>query len=390
MSQVSDIAIVEPAVLGVSVLGEDIATVVRDATGEIVASNHVELADGSADGAFTAFVELVDSAPFTISQIALACASRDVAETFGIGLTGPAAPSWAGSVTSVSMAAALAQAARREADGEVAVVALDRSGAPVVGESLAVVDASHAVALGSAEVAAAQSLPVTDPAGAQSLRAVLDAAGGYSPTSVMCVGAGAALPGITEAVSAATGRPSRIVPAPVFAIAQGATAVMSSETRRIPTFAPTVAPVGAYTAQTVPAAAAETRASSLRWWAIGGAIGAAALVCLVTLVALFTGDGAAVPAATPSTVTVPGTSTEVTVTERGQVATETVLDEHTVTTTVTTTAAPQTRTATATETVTATETQTAAATETVTVTEQATVTETVTETAEAAEGPFGG
>ena len=384
MSQ-PDITITEPAVLGVSVLGEDIATVVRDATGEIVASNFVELSDASADGAYAAFSDLVDSAPFTIVQTVIACADASTRAVFEQGLRGEGAPDWAAGVTFVPMSAALAQAARREADGLVAVVALDRAGAVPAGESLALVDASHATAIKATEVAAGQDLPVTDAQGSVALRDALTAlAKGIAVTGVLCVGSGAELPGMSDAVATATGLRTTVAPAPIFAIAQGATQVMTADTRLIPVVGPAAAPSSAaYAAQTTPVAAAGTRTSGLRWWAIGGALGLAALLCLITLVALFSGNGGDSSTANPSTVTVPGTTSEVTVTERGAAATATVVDEQTVTETVTTTRSPVTETSTVTET--ATETSEA----TVTSTEQTTVTETTTVTADSGGRPGG-
>ncbi|WHU47374.1 hypothetical protein QNM97_26160 [Gordonia sp. L191] len=379
MSESPEISIAEPAVLGVSVVGDEIATVVRDATGEIVASNHVELADESPNAALDALRELVDSAPFTIDHIVLTCARPDVRAHLEFSLNAPGAPEWASAVSFVDLPYALAQVAHRDATGDVAAVVLDRSGALASGASIALVNAEHSSVHASAAVAATQSVPLTDPQGAGSLVAHLNSlTRGAGATRVVAVGSGAQLPDAVRAIETATGTPVTVAAAPVFALAQGVTEVIAADTRAIPVAAAAVGPVAAASTVGTAAAAPATAMGGVgvRWWIIGGAAGLAALLCVVALVALFTGkDDSGTPAAVTSTVTVPGPTSEVTVTRTGQPDTQTVVDQQTVTSTVT--RPPVTSTATQTV------TSTATATATATVTEQETVTSVVTTTVSA-------
>lgn len=375
MSESPEISIAEPAVLGVSVVGDEIATVVRDATGEIVASNHVELADESPNAALDALRELVDSAPFTIDHIVLTCARPDVRAHLEFSMNAPGAPEWASAVSFVDLPHALAQVAHRDATGDVAAVVLDRSGALASGASIALVNAEHSSVHASAAVAAPQSVPLTDAQGADGLVAHLNSlTRGAGATRVVAAGSGAQMPDAVRAIETATGSPVTVAAAPVFALAQGVTEVIAADTRAIPVAAAAVGPAAAASVGT--AAAAPTTAMGgvgVRWWIIGGAAGLAALLCVVALVALFTGkDDSGTPAAVTSTVTVPGPTSEVTVTRTGQPDTQTVVDQQTVTSTVT--RPPVTSTATQTV------TSTATATATATVTEQETVTSVVTTT----------
>ncbi|WP_288337526.1 hypothetical protein [uncultured Gordonia sp.] len=375
VSESPEISIAEPAVLGVSVVGDEIATVVRDATGEIVASNHVELADESPNSALDALRELVDSAPFTIDHIVLTCARPDVRAHLEFSMNAPGAPEWASAVSFVDLPHALAQVAHRDATGDVAAVVLDRSGALASGASIALVNAEHSSVHASAAVAAPQSVPLTDPQGADGLVAHLNSlTRGAGATRVVAAGSGAQMPDSVRAIETATGSPVTVAAAPVFALAQGVTEVIAADTRAIPVAAAAVGPAAAASVGT--AAAAPTTAMGgvgVRWWIIGGAAGLAALLCVVALVALFTGkDDSGTPAAVTSTVTVPGPTSEVTVTRTGQPDTQTVVDQQTVTSTVT--RPPVTSTATQTV------TSTATATATATVTEQETVTSVVTTT----------
>ncbi|MGV9669683.1 hypothetical protein ACWDPV_03685 [Gordonia sp. NPDC003504] len=399
MSQSPDLNITGPAVLGVSVLGEEIASVVLDAAGEIVASNFVDLADDSPESALTALTELVDSAPFEIDHIVTTCARPDVRAHLDFAVHGPGAPAWAAAVVFVDLPAALAQVAGREAGGIVGVVALDQSGALTTGDTLALVDATAARTIRTAQVSPADAHSLSDAAGATAAADLLrPLTVDPSPARFLCVGSGAQLPEVVSAVAAATHRPATAVAAPVFAVAQGATAVVLADTRAIPVGAAFggaaiggAAVGGAAVGHTAPAfaddAAPTTALGShgLRWWAIGGAAGVAALLCLAVLVALFTGVGSETPASVTSTTTVTGTTGEVTVTRAGDPVTQTVVDQQTVTETAT----PPTVTRTTAQTVTQTQTQTQTATETVTESATATVTEneTIYETTTVTEGP---
>lgn len=381
MSQSPEMSITEPAVLGVSVLGREIATVVLDAHGDAVASNFVELDEDSPDAVLAALVELVDSAPFAIEHIVTTCARADVHTYLDAVLRGPDGPAWATTLTFVSLPAAMAQMARRETDGTVGVVAVDRSGAVVRGASIAVVDASNGVAIEAAQVGAADAIPLTEPSGVAAVSRHVDAlAAGSGVARFLCVGSGAQLPGMLGALESGTGRAVSAVPAPAFALAGSATAIVLSDTGVIATGsggAPIPLPVTADAAPTT-----VLGGHGLRWWAIGGALGVAALACLTVLVALFTGNDSTSPVAVTSTTTVTSGAATATVTRSGVPVTETVVDEQTVTRTetprtVTRTATPPTVTQTDTATVSApaatvTERETVSQTVTVTVTESAT------------------
>ncbi|MGW5523999.1 hypothetical protein [Gordonia sp. NPDC003950] len=392
MSQSPDLNITGPAVLGVSVLGEEVASVVLGAAGEIVASNFVDLADDSPESALTALTELVDSAPFEIDHIVTTCARPDVRAHLDFALHSPSAPAWATAVVFVDLPAALVQVAGRESGGIVGVVALDQSGALATGDTLALVDATAARTIRTAQVSPADAHSLSDAAGATAAADLLrPLTVDPSPARFLCVGSGAQLPEVVSAVAAATNRPTNAVAAPVFAVAQGATAVVLADTRAIPVGAALggAAIGGAALGHTAPAfaddAAPTTALGShgLRWWAIGGAAGVAALLCLAVLVALFTGVGSESPAAVTSTTTVTGTTGEVTVTRAGEPVTQTVVDQQTVTETAT----PPTVTRTTTQTVTQTQTQTATATVTESATATVTENETIYETTTVTEGP---
>nr|WP_261977675.1 hypothetical protein [Gordonia sp. NB41Y] len=255
MSQPAEFSVAEPAVLGVSVLGEEIAMVVRDATGDIVASNLVELTDGAPASAAAAFADLVESAPFRVADIVIACARDDVRAHLESVMHGPSAPAWASSVGFVDLPSVLAQAARREADGVVVAVALDGSGAVAAGRTIALVDASHGTAVEALEVPVGQQVPVTYPEGLQPLADYLAAS---SVPRVVCVGSGADTPGVVGAIESAGVRVT-VVPAPVFALAQGTTQLLATTTHRITPAVGAAAPVPvAAVAAAVPPGAAPT------------------------------------------------------------------------------------------------------------------------------------
>lgn len=364
MGESPEISIAEPAVLGVSVVADEIATVVRDATGEIVASNHVELADGSPASALEALRELVDTAPFTIDHIVATCARVDVRAHLEFSAHAPGGPAWGSAVSFIDLPHVLAHVARGEGTGVIGALALDRDGSLAVGSSVALVDAQYATVRGAVDVAVGDSIPLTQPAGARALAGYLRSLSrGPGPTRIVAVGSGAQLPEVITAISSATGASVFVGGAPVFALAQGATEAITAETQVIPVMpAPIPMPFGGHSGEATTA----IRPSGARWWIIGGAAGLAALLCMVALVAVFTTNNNDAPAAVTSTVTAPGTTTEVVVTRTGRPDTETVTNEQTVTRTLTPPA------------VTSTVAQTT--TETATVTVQQTVTSVVTST----------
>ncbi|OUC79970.1 hypothetical protein [Gordonia lacunae] len=332
-------------VLGISVVDDQISSVVRDADGHILASNLVDLPDASAAGAEAAIVELVDSVPVEVDRIGISASRADVrdhlARVFAPGAgTGP---SWSGKVVVTGYAAALAEIACTHSPrgGVVAVVDLDRNAAPAAGTTLATVDTASGAVLGTADFTPGQVASVTDPdAASQLATAVTRLPRGRDVTSVIVVGPGAQLPGIAPAFEYASQRPVTVADNPSLASALGAAD------------AAVVAPAG-------PAVAART-STGRRWWFVGAAIGAAVFLGAVGITLILTAESTI---AEPAPVTVTETPAAVTSTEQATV-TETETETSVRTTTVTRTPRPVTRTETVTES--APETYTVTETETVT------------------------
>ncbi|MFT4127658.1 MAG: hypothetical protein QM662_15695 [Gordonia sp. (in: high G+C Gram-positive bacteria)] len=348
MSAPFELAIVEPAVLGASVVGNEIATVVRDATGEIVASNLVELSAVTPTAVVAGFAELITSAPFAIDQVIATCARADVRAGLEAAAAAADAPAWMSSMALVDEPVALAEVARREATGMVAVVALDQGGV-VADRSVAIVDAATGAICDVGRLPGERSAPVTEAAGASDLATTVSALpAAASASTVLCLGSGAASPEVLAAVAAATGRQAIASASPVFALAQGAIDVLSGETRQLPFTAASPSPAAdvPMAATVLTAATAPARPKpGLRWWLIGGAAALAALFfATVALALLAARDSGTTASAVTSTVTVPGTSTEITTGRR--VVTATVTEENVVTVTMT----PETQTQTERET----------------------------------------
>ncbi len=340
------------AVLGISVVEDQIASVVRGPGGEIIASNLVDLPDPSAQGAETAIGELVGSVPYEIDRIGIACARPATQNYLQTRLApGPSHPAWHSKVAVTDLPSALAEVATNELGGRgiVAVLDLDRSAVPSPGSSVVTLDSATGEVLGTAEFAFGTPGPVTDPTHARVVAdAVTSAPGGASVTAVVCTGPGAEVPGVASAMEYALARPVVIAAQPALASAAGAAVIA---------LRPTPAPHGS---------------SNRRWWVIGAAIAAALLVGAIAASAVFAGVEADQQAEIPtSTVTAPpSTITRTTeadpVTETRQVTATVTQDRQTVTRTTT---ATETQTETAAATATETQTETQTETETVTVTE---------------------
>ncbi|MEE3852946.1 hypothetical protein VZC37_21595 [Gordonia sp. LSe1-13] len=351
------------SVLGISVVEDQVASVVRSADGAIIASNLVELPDPSAQSAENAIHELVDSVPYEIDRIGVACARPATQGYLQANLSpSTARPAWYDKVAVTDMPAALAEVARTTAAGRgiIAVVDLDRSAVPSPGSSVVTLDSATGEVLGTAEFASGSPGPVTDPAHASEVAdAVTAAPGGSSVTSVVCTGPGAEVPGAPEALEYALARPVIVADQPALAAALGA-AVLSRRSPR----------------------AAAGAASNRRWWMIGAALVAALALGAIAASAVFAGVDAAEDEAAPTT-TVTETAPPSTVTQTAEPVTEVRTDV--ATTTVTRSGEAVTRTSTATETETQTETETVTEAPTATVTE--TVTTTVTTAAPGTGGP---
>ncbi|MFT4042947.1 MAG: hypothetical protein QM673_07285 [Gordonia sp. (in: high G+C Gram-positive bacteria)] len=355
-------------VLGVSVVGDEIASVVRRAgaaaAGDaIIASNIVDLPDASPAAAAAAIRELVESVPFTVDETTIVCAEPGTREHLASVLRPhPNSPLWLATVEITDFSAAMAAVARtRPSDAVTAVVNLDRHGAPALGTCVALIDQTTGEVLGTASNpgasnpgadSAASTAPVTDPQGAAAVAAmVARTTGGTAVAAVICTGAGAQLPGIVPALEYAMERPVSVAELPALALAAGAAA---------PTPMATLVPVPAR----------PRNLTGLRWWALGGVIGLAVVLGAIALTAMFAGSRAAAPSTVaPSTETVTVTRAPVTVMRsprtRIQIQTQTVTEAKVETTTVTPPTVTRTEEATVTETAAETDTVTETTTETV-------------------------
>ncbi|GAB84114.1 hypothetical protein HGA04_24265 [Gordonia rubripertincta] len=318
-------------VLGISVVDDQIASVVRDADGHILASNLVDLPDPSAPAVEAAIVELVDSVPVVVDLIGVSVSREDVrkhlSQAFG---SSGAAESWHDRVVVTGYASALAEIACTHATrgGVVAVVDLDREAAPASGTTVATVDTTSGAVLGTADFTTHRLASVTDPDGASALAtAIAKLPRGRDITSIIVVGPGAEMPGIAPAFEYAAQRPVTVADNPPLASAIGAADA-------------------ALVALSAPAAA--TRVSTgRRWWFVGAAIGAAVFLGAVGLTLLLAAEG---ETPEPTQVTVTETPAAVTITADAKTVTQTETETGRArTTTITSTPRPVTRTTTVTE-----------------------------------------
>lgn len=357
-------------VLGIAVVDRQIASVVHDADGKTLASNLVELDAETPAAVEAAIVELVESVPYHVDSIGVACADAALTEILGqrFVLT-PGRPTWYELVTVSDVSPALAQVAVTQANrpGSVAMVNLDESSAPTPGLSIAIVDTATGMITAQSHFDTRHSpddpSAVVDPAGANTVAGAIAALpGGDAVTSVICTGPGAQIPGVAPAFEYAMQRPVQIATEPVFAIASGA-AAMSQQT---PVARPV--PVDGY-----------DRANRRRWWLIGASVAASLFVAAIAAAAVLFGTGTAQrvvegPTLSVTTETVTQTPERVTVTEAGP--------RRTTTSVRTVTPKRTTVTQTSTETTTVTD----QGGPTVTQTETATVTTTVTKAQPGASG----
>ncbi|WP_439030336.1 hypothetical protein [Gordonia terrae] len=328
-------------VLGISVVDDQISSVVRDADGHVLASNLVDLPDPSAAGAEAAIIELVESVPVEVDRIGISASREDVRKHLAHAFAAGTGASWFDKVLVTGYAAALAEIACTHSTrgGVVAVVDLDRDAAPATGTTLATIDTASGAVLGTADFAPGQVSPVTDPEGATRLAtAVTTLPRGRDITSVIVVGPGAQLPGIAPAFEYAAQRPVTVADNPSLASALGAAD----------------AAVVAFAAPATPGRTTTGR----RWWFVGAAIGAAVFLAAIGMTLILTAEATT---AEPARITITETPAAVTQTEQATV-TETETSTDVRTTTVTSTPRPVTRTTTVTdaapETVTVTETET--------------------------------
>ncbi|MET9200678.1 hypothetical protein [Gordonia sp. NPDC003585] len=339
-------------VLGISVVDDQIASVVRDGDGRVVASNLVDLPDSATSSQVeSAIEELVTSVPMDFQHIGLAVADDSLREHLNSAFAPTAGtPDWHSKIGVTDFPTALAEVARAQATrpGVVAVVDLGTNAAPSVGATTVTVDVATGRLVGVGQFDRGECGPVTEHEGASALAdAITEMPGGDKLTSVICTGPGAETPGVAPAFEYAVQRPVTIADQPSLA-----SAISSAELARVAE-APTML------TRSAPAS------SGKRWWFIGAAIGAAIVLGALAITAVLAADGElreTSPSTITSTVTTPGPGRTVTKTE----AADTVVETETRTVTQTTTPRPVTRTRTITETPPAeTTTETETVTETV-------------------------
>jgi len=361
------------SVLGLTITDDAIVSVVRGPAGDIVASNIVDLEDGtSEESAFDAITELIDSVPMAVDAIGIAASRQStgdyLARQFAPGVLVPA---WVPKVRMVDFPVALAEVARVEPTrgGVIAVVDLDAEGVPSAGRSIITVDVQSGAIVGTAEFNDGSPAPITEPEGANAVAdAVTTMPGGASVAQVLCTGTGAELPGVAPAFEYAVARPVSIATAPTLAGATGA----AISAQRL-----SAEPVGTTVRTPVAAVVDKPEAPRRRWWPAAAAIVGALL--LGGIVGALIGGGSESEPETVSniadaTATVTRTTTKKITRPRTTVTTTVSGNAATVTETVKSNAAPTgvrtvTRTAADTKTRTATVTETVRDVETVTITE---------------------
>lgn len=300
-----------PSTLGIAVVEDHVASIVRSADGTVIASNRIDLPDPSAQSAESAIVELVESVPYEIDRIGVACGRPATERFLQTRLApGPSRPAWCEKVQVTDLPAALAEVARIEmgARGIISVVDLDRDAVPSPGASVIVLDSATGEVLGTSEFAYGTPGPVTDPNNATVVAdAMLAAPSGSSVSSVVVTGPGAEVPGVADALEYAMARPVTLLDDPALAPAVGAAMVA---TRPAPK---------------------NRRDSNRSWWLIGAAVVGALLVGALTTAAFAVGAGSERKAAPPSTVTVTDTPKASTVVRTARPVTQTETSRVTVT-----------------------------------------------------------
>ncbi len=220
-------------VLGIAVVDRQVASVIHDADGSLLASNLIELDLESPGSVEEALHELMGSIPYDVDSIGLACADSALTESMMQRLApGPGRPDWYNRITVTDVAPALAQVAVTEgtSGGMVALVNLDESSAPTPGLSIVTVDSATGAVKARSHFDQAHShdepSAVVDPVGANTVAgAIASMPGGDAVTSVICTGPGASIPGVAPAFEYAMQRPVQIAQQPVYAIASGAASI---------------------------------------------------------------------------------------------------------------------------------------------------------------------
>ncbi|MBJ7291177.1 hypothetical protein [Williamsia sp.] len=297
-------------VLGVSVTDLQIASVVMEvSTGNVLARNVVDLTDSSPDTVFDAITQLVESAPFAVDAVTVACAQRSMQVALHNTVTAGSStdPDWYSRtiVTDTPFAFANVAAAQSDQRGVVVVLDLAADAVPFNELSIAAVDTESATVVGAVQLpTGGEREPVTDTPGAQAVAGAF----GLLPTTdvgrsgVFVVGPGAEVPGVAPALEYETQLPVQIASEPTYSAAHGA--ALHGRNRGV-----------------------AGSSSRNRWLAlVGAAVAAAVLAAVVVGVVLFTGDDDdPSPAGSESSVstTAPTTTTPAPTTTRSRPPTTT-------------------------------------------------------------------
>ncbi|WP_299570244.1 hypothetical protein [uncultured Williamsia sp.] len=217
-------------VLGVSVTDLQVASVIMEAeTGNVLARNTADLSDATPDSVLDAVTQLVETVPFEVEAITVACAQRSVQVALHNTITAGASgdPEWYRRtiVTDTPFAFANVAAAQSDQRGQVVVIDLADDAIPFNELSIAAVDTETATVVGAVQLpGGGQREPVTDPSGAATVGEAfrLLPVSETGRTGVFVVGPGAAVPGVAAALEYETQLPVQIAEAPTYAAAHGA------------------------------------------------------------------------------------------------------------------------------------------------------------------------
>ena len=217
-------------VLGVSVTDLQVASVIMEAeTGNVLARNTADLSDAGPDSVLDAVTQLVETVPFEVEAITVACAQRSVQVALHNTITAGASadPEWYRRtiVTDTPFAFANVAAAQSDQRGQVVVIDLADDAIPFNELSIAAVDTETATVVGAVQLpGGGQREPVTEPSGASTVGEAfrLLPVSETGRTGVFVVGPGAAVAGVAAALEYETQLPVQIAEAPTYAAAHGA------------------------------------------------------------------------------------------------------------------------------------------------------------------------
>lgn len=286
-------------VLGVSVTDLQVASVIMEAeTGNVLARNTADLVDATPDSVLDAVTQLVETVPFEVEAITVACAQRSIQvalhNTVTAGKSGD--PEWYRRtiVTDTPFAFANVAAAQSDQRGQVVVIDLADDAIPFNELSIAAVDTETATVVGAVQLpGGGQREPVTEPSGAATVAEAfrLLPVSETGRTGVFVVGPGASVPGVAAALEYEMQLPVQIAEAPTYAAAHGA--ALHGRTRL------------------------RSGSARTRWIILAGAALAALVLAIVVAVVVLVADAEDSPtpanstvssSATPSTTSTPRTT----------------------------------------------------------------------------------